>query len=246
LDFVKKFFTSNEEKANKAFDKKMRHVLGFKPKNKELFEVAMNHKSMSDKLDRNNERLEYLGDAILGSAVAEYLYKKYPYKGEGFLTEMRSKMVNRQRLNEIGLKIGLKTITNYNKQDNGLRMSHIFGNALEALIGAVYIEKGYEKTCKWLYKHIILPHFVMDELELVDINIKNKLYGWASKHGKILDFVILEENKDRGRRLFLVAATIDGEIIAEGKAFNKKDASQIASKLALEKLGLLSEEDAIA
>lgn len=219
----------------------LKNVIGFKPKNLLLFEVAMNHRSINDQLDQNNERLEYLGDAILGSVVAEYLYKKYPYKGEGFLTEMRSKMVNRQRLNEIGIKIGLKQLTNYNKFDNGLRTSQIFGNTLEALIGAVFLEKGYNNTHKWLHKQIIFPHFVMDDLELVDMNIKNKLYGWANKNGKVLDFIIVDEKRESGRRVFNVAATIDGETVAEAKAYNKKDASQVAAKLAIEKLGLLAE-----
>ncbi len=240
MDIVKKLFLSTEAK---DFSKKIRNVIGFKPKNLMLYQVAMNHRSVSDKLDNNNERLEYLGDAILGSVVADYLYKKYPYKGEGFLTEMRSKMVNRQRLNEIGSKIGLKQLTNYNKSDNGLRLSQIFGNTLEALMGAIYLELGYDKTYKWIHKNIIIPHFVMDDLELIDINIKNKLYGWASKHGKVLDFIILDEKRDRGRRIFEVAAIIDGEQIAAGVAFNKKDASQIAAKTALEKLGILGDDE---
>jgi ribonuclease III len=180
LQFVKNLISGRKKNAT-SFEAKLRNVIGFKPKNLDLYQVAMNHRSVSDQLDSNNERLEFLGDAILGSVVADCLFRKYPYKGEGFLTEMRSKMVNRQRLNEIGLKIGLKQLTNYNKFDNSLRTSQIFGNTLEALIGAVYLEKGYDKTTKWLYKHIITPHFVFDELELVEINIKNKLYGWASK-----------------------------------------------------------------
>jgi ribonuclease-3 len=242
LEFVKKLIRG-KKKSEKDFQSKLKNVLGFKPRNLPLFEVAMNHRSISDQLDQNNERLEFLGDAILGSAVAEYLYKKYPYKGEGFLTEMRSKMVNRQRLNEIGLKIGLKQLTNYNKFDNGLRTSQIFGNTLEALIGAVYLEKGYNGTFKWLHKQIIVPHFIMDELELVEVNIKNKLYGWANKNGKTLDFVIIDERRESGRRVFNVAATIDGENIAEAKAYNKKDASQLAAKVAIEKLGLFVEEE---
>ncbi len=240
MQFVKNLISGKKKNAT-SFESKLRNVIGFKPKNLDLYQVAMNHRSVSDQLDRNNERLEFLGDAILGSVVADCLYKKYPYKGEGFLTEMRSKMVNRQRLNEIGLKIGLKQLTNYNKFDNSLRTSQIFGNTLEALIGAIYLEKGYDKTTKWLYKHIITPHFVLDELELVEINIKNKLYGWASKNNKSLDFVILSEKREAGRRVFNVGASVDGEIVAEATAYNKKDASQIAAKIAIEKLGIVEE-----
>jgi ribonuclease-3 len=193
---------------------------------------------MREGTDENNERMEFLGDAVLSSIIAHYLFKKYPYKGEGFLTEMRSKMVNRQKLNEIALKMGLKKITLYNRYDNGLNMSQIFGNSLEAVVGAVYLENGYKHTQSWVEKRIILPYLFMDDLEGIDINIKNKLYGWANKNGKTVDFATVDEKLENGRRLFTIAATLDGEIVAEAKGFNKKEASQIAAQLALEKLGL--------
>ncbi len=188
--------------------------------------------------EENNERLEYLGDAVLSSVIAHYLFRIYPYKGEGFLTEMRSKMVNRHKLNEIAVKMGLKKITIYNKFDNGLKVSQIFGNTLEAIVGAVYLDRGYDKTVKWVEKRIILPYLITDELESVDINVKNKLYGWANKNGKALEFEILEEKLEGGRRLFTIGATVDGELVSEGKGFNKKDASQIAAQIAVEKLGI--------
>lgn len=122
--------------------------------------------------EENNERLEYLGDAVLSSVIAHYLFRIYPYKGEGFLTEMRSKMVNRHKLNEIAVKMGLKKITIYNKFDNGLKVSQIFGNTLEAIVGAVYLDRGYDKTVKWVEKRIILPYLITDELESVDITVK--------------------------------------------------------------------------
>jgi ribonuclease-3 len=188
--------------------------------------------------DENNERLEFLGDAVLSAVVGHYLFRKYPYKGEGFLTEMRSKMVNRQQLNDIALKMGLKKITFYNKYDSSLKISQIFGNTLEAVIGAVYLDKGYAKGQKWIEKFIILPHLFMEDLEGVEINIKNKLYGWANKNGKALEFETLEEKFENGRRLFTIAATVDGEVVAQGKGYNKKDASQIAAQLAVDKLQL--------
>jgi len=188
--------------------------------------------------DENNERLEFLGDAVLGSVIAHHLFKKYPYKTEGFLTEMRSKMVNRQKLNEIALKMGLKKITVFNKLDNGLKKSQIFGNTLEALIGAVYLDRGYKKTHNWIESHLILPYLFTDDLETVDINIKNRLYGWASKNSKALEFTILNEKIENGRRLFTMGVTIDAELVSEARAFTKKDASHIAAQLAVEKLGL--------
>jgi ribonuclease-3 len=203
-----------------------------------LYKAALTHRSVRDTADQNNERLEYLGDAILSGIVADFLFKKYPYKEEGFLTEMRSKMVNRNKLNEIAIKMGIKKVTFFNKFDNSLKMSQIFGNTLEALVGAVYLDKGYDKTKKWVLEVIIIPHLFMEDLENLEINNKNKLYGWANKNGKNLEFETLDEKIEGGRRLFTIGAMVDGVCLAEGKAYNKKDASQIASSIAISKLGL--------
>ncbi len=236
LSLFKDFFTVNIKK--KEFKKQLNNVLGFTPGNLSLYRTALSHRSVREGADENNERLEFLGDAVLSSIVAHYLFMKYPYKGEGFLTEMRSKMVNRQQLNDIGIKMGLKKITIYNKFDSSLKISQIFGNTLEALIGAVYLDKGYDKTQSWVEKYIISTHMFIDDLEGIEINIKNKLYGWANKNGKALEFATLEEKFENGRRLFTIGATVDGELVAQGKGFNKKDASQIAAQLAVDKLGL--------
>lgn len=208
------------------------------PKNISLFVIALSHRSVKEGSEENNERLEYLGDAILSAIVADYLYKKYPYKGEGFLTEMRSKMVNRQRLNEVALKMGLKQLTQFNKFDNSLKTSQIFGNTLEAVVGAVYLDKGYAKTKDWVISRLISPHFIMDDLETLEINHKNKLYGWANRNGKVLEFETLDERMEGSRRVFRIGATVNGEVLAEGVAYNKKDASQIAAQIAIDKLGL--------
>lgn len=238
--FILKLFGNlfDREPTNKAFKKQLSNVLGFLPGDLALYKTALSHRSVREGADENNERLEFLGDAVLSSLIAHHLFKKYPYKGEGFLTEMRSKMVNRQKLNEIALKMGLKKITFYNKFDNALKISQIFGNTLEALIGAVYIDKGYKKTQRWVEKYIILPHLFTDDLESIEINIKNKLYGWANKNGKALEFATLEETFENGRRLFTIGATVDGELVSQAKGYNKKDASQVAAQLAVEKLGL--------
>jgi len=236
LQFFKTFF--DEEPHKKAFKKQLNNVLGFTPGDVSLYKTALSHRSVREGADENNERLEFLGDAVLSAIIAHYLFRKYPYKGEGFLTEMRSKMVNRQKLNEIALKMGLKKITFYNKFDNALKISQIFGNTLEALIGAVFLDKGYKKTQRWVEKYIILPHLFTDDLEGVEINIKNKLYGWANKNGKALEFATLDEKFENGRRLFTIGATLDGELVSQAKGYNKKDASQVAAQLAVDKLGL--------
>lgn len=231
-----------------SFKRQLRNVLGFAPGKAVLYKTALTHRSVKDGADENNERLEYLGDAILSAIIADFLFKKYPYKEEGFLTEMRSKMVNRNQLNEIAIKMGLKKISNFNKFDSSLKMSQIFGNTLEAIVGAIYLDKGFEKTRQWVMERVIAPYLFLDDLENLEINHKNKLYGWANKNGKNLEFETLDERVEGGRRLFTVGAVVDGELLSQGKAYNKKDASQIAAQLALDKLGLSkidSSEEAI-
>jgi ribonuclease-3 len=228
----------NSNSATVSFKKQLHNVLGFSPGKAVLYKTALTHRSLKDASDENNERLEYLGDAILSAIVADFLFKKYPYKDEGFLTEMRSKMVNRNQLNDIAIKMGLRKITQFNKFDNSLKMSQIFGNTLEAVVGAIYLDKGFIKSRQWVVERIIQPHLFMEELENLEINHKNKLYGWANKNGKSLDFETLEERIESGRRLFTVGAVVDGELIAQGRAYNKKDASQIAAQEAIDKLGL--------
>ncbi len=213
-------------------------MLGITPSNIQLYRSALSHRSVKDTPNENNERLEFLGDAVLSAIVADYLFKRYPYKGEGFLTEMRSKMVNRQQLNDVAVKMGLKKLTFYNKFDNALKGSQIFGNTLEALIGAIYLDKGYLKTKNWILKQIIIPHLYVEDLELIDINLKNKLIGWANKNGKTITFDLAEEKLEGNRRVFTMSAVLDGEIFAQGKGGNKKDASQVAAQVAVEKLGL--------
>ncbi|HSK12744.1 MAG TPA: ribonuclease III [Phnomibacter sp.] len=229
-------FGSN--KRQRSFKKAVTEVLGIKPGNIDLYTIALSHRSMRDSPEENNERLEYLGDAILSAVVADHLFMRYAKKGEGFLTEMRSKMVNRQKLNDIALKMGLKKITLFNKIDSSLKNSQIFGNTLEALVGAVYLDKGYNKTHRWVVKHIISPYMFLDDLEVLDINVKNKLIGWAGKQNKSIEFETLEEKQEKGRRLFIVGVKVDGEIIAAGRGFNKKDAGQLAAVAAAEKLGI--------
>lgn len=235
MSILPNIFNSSKKK---QFVKQLQNSLGITPGNLLLYEIALSHRSHKETADANNERLEYLGDAVLSAIVADYLFKRYPYKGEGFLTEMRSKMVNRQKLNDIAIKVGLKQLTLYNKYDAGLRSSQIFGNTLEAVVGAVYLDKGYSKTQKWVLKQIVMQHMFVDSLESIDINLKNKLIGWATKNGKILSFNVANEHKEGSRKLFTINVVIDEEIIATGKAFNKKDASQTAAQNAIVKLGL--------
>ncbi len=216
------------------FEKSVDLLIGYRSSKMVLFHTAFNHRSLKENPSENNERMEFLGDAIISSVVAEYLFKKYPYKGEGFLTEMRSKMVNRQQLNHIAIQMGLKKMTRFNKLDGGLKSSQIFGNTLEALVGAIYLDKQYDFTKKWIIEKMIQPYLFMDELEQIDINIKNKIIGWALKQGKQIDFVLADESLEGRRRLFTINIVIDGEVVTSQKGFTKKDASQIAAQKAIE------------
>ena len=216
------------------FEKSVYMLIGYRTTKMVLFHTAFNHRSLKENPSENNERMEFLGDAIISSVVAEYLFKKYPYKDEGFLTEMRSKMVNRQQLNHIAIQMGLKKMTRFNKLDGGLKSSQIFGNTLEALVGAIYLDKQYNFTKKWIIEKMIQPYLFMDELEQIDINIKNKIIGWALKQGKQIDFVLADEQLEGRRRLFTINIVIDGEVITSQKGFTKKDASQIAAQKAIE------------
>jgi ribonuclease-3 len=230
-------FSQTHKKKQQIRDS-LKAVLGFKPGKVELYMTALSHRSIRETPEENNERLEYLGDAILSAVVADYLFMRYPKRGEGFLTEMRSKMVNRQMLNDIAVKMGIKKITQFNKIDFALKNSQIFGNTLEALVGAIYLDRGYKTTLRWVTKRIIIPHLLLDDLEARDINVKNKLIGWANKNNRQIDFETLEEKQEKGRRLFIVGVKLDGEVVAAGRGYNKKDAGQMAAVQAVEKLGL--------
>lgn len=218
--------------------KDLKNLLGFRPRNPSVYEMALSHRSGKGKTDDNNERLEYLGDAILGAIIGDFLFRKYPFRTEGYLTEMRSKIVNRQQLNDIAVKMGFRKLTIYDRYNSLLKSSQIFGNALEALVGAVYLDQGYRKTRKFVFRQIVTPYIDLETLENVEMNFKNKLYGWANKNGKHLEFELLEEKIEGGRRLFTVGAMINGKVVCSGKAYNKKDASQIAAQQAIEQLGI--------
>lgn len=230
-DFIAQFFVKDT-----PLYKDLQALLGFTPRNIAVYELALCHRSQNINSTENNERLEFLGDAILGAIISEHLFIKYPTKGEGYLTDMRSKIVNRKTLNEIGLKIGLKQLVKFNQQDYFLRDSQIFGNALEALIGAIYIDKGYAATRLFIRKRILLPFVDIELLEHLEVNTKNKLIGWANKQNKKIDFITLDEKVERGRKIFTVAVLIDSEHIAQATANNKKEASKIAAEQAIQSL----------
>jgi len=224
--------------ANKQLLLQLEHLLGFIPRHIEYYQLAFMHRSKPEDATDSNERLEFLGDAILGAIVAEYLFKKYPYQPEGYLTELRSRIVRRETMNNVALRMGLNKMVQYNQNDRGLSRSHIFGNALEALIGAVYLDQGFIKTRKFILNQIIRAYIDLDTMESTDTNYKNQLLSWAQRNNHLLTFETIEEKTEGTRKLFTLGIMIDGELVADGTGFNKKEAGQVAAQKALEKLNI--------
>jgi ribonuclease-3 len=222
---------------NKQLILQLEHLLGFTPQRIGYYQVALMHRSKLEEVQENNERMEFLGDAILGAIIAEYLFKKYPYRTEGYLTELRSRIVRRETLNNVALRMGLNKMVQYNQNDRGLSRSHIFGNALEALIGAVYLDQGFIKTRRFIIKQMVKNYIDLEVMESTDTNYKNQLLSWAQRNGQVLSFDTMEERMEGTRKLFTVGIVLDGELVAQGSGYNKKEAGQVAAQKALEKLG---------
>lgn len=229
---------------DKDFARRLRNLLGFTPANLNIFKLAFSHKSTSsDKAYaiQNNERLEYLGDAVLGTIVAEYLFKKYPNSNEGFLTKMRSKIVKRKALNKIGDKMGLDVLLN---EYNQTRLSRsMLGNAVEALVGAVYLECGYKRTKRFVIRKILRNYVNVHKLEKVDDNYKSQLLEWCQKNGHTVSYKLLSRYKFEKRDRFKVAVLINGKKTATADDFNKKSAEQTASEKAMLSMGILNGDE---
>ena len=235
LDIVRRIYNIYFSE-DKDLTLRLKPILGFTPARLSLFKTAFYHKSMTNETPGKptNERLEYLGDAILSTIVAEYLFRKYPNKDEGFLTKMRSKIVKRQTLNEIADNMGLDVILS--EYSMGKMSSAMLGNALEALVGAIYIEFGYEKTKNYVIRNILMKYLDIIDLETKDDNHKSQLLEWCQKSGKEINFTTLAKFKLDKRDCFKVAVIIDGQEISTAEDFNKKSAEQTAASKAIEKL----------
>ena len=226
----------NRSSPNQQLLLQLEHLLGFTPSHISYYRLAFMHRSRPEDVTDSNERLEFLGDALLGAIIAEYLFKKYPYQSEGYLTELRSRIVRRETMNNVALRMGLNKLVQYNQNDRRLSRSHIFGNALEALIGAVYLDQGFIKTRKFILNQIVREYIDLEMMESTDTNYKNQLLSWAQKNNKDLTFETLDEKTESSRKLFTVGIMLDGELIASGTGFNKKEAGQVAARKALEVL----------
>lgn len=224
-------------------------LLGFYPSNLHLYETAVIHKSAS-KVDSqknvvNNERLEYLGDAILGAVVAEFLYNRFPGEAEGFLTQMRSKLVNRGFLTELTYQIGLNRFIKSNT-NNTLESSHIFGDALEALIGALYIDKGYSVTRGFIVRRLLLQRVDLKLVEESNTNYKSQLIEWSQKFKKEINFETNEQHEGGKHPTFVTTISVNGQKAGVGRGSSKKEAQQEASRVVMENIRAASVQDTTA
>lgn len=245
VNFLRQFTSllkirSDEEK---SLAKAIKSIIGARPVNISLYILALKHSS-SSKINNlgyreSNERLEYFGDAVLGLIVAELLFQKFPFKDEGFLTEMRSKIVNRESLNQLGRKIGLVDLIDINSgSKNHFSHKSIYGDTLEALVGAVYLDLGYKKCRKFVITRLIDNHFDLNQLKNDPHNFKSLIIEWAQKENAVIDFQIEElENSDRFKQ-FEATVIINGKEEGKGYGLSKKKAEQGAAQKAYANMNL--------
>ncbi len=202
-------------------------ILGYYSKNHEIYKQALTHKSYKKRTDLHNERLEFLGDAVLGSVVGEILYQKFPNGNEGFLTQMRSKIVSRKNLNKLALKIKLNNLVRYHKS-----ASHqsLYGNALEALVGAIYLDKGHYKAGEFIQKILLLHHLDLNDLTKEVVSYKSKILEWGQQNKKEVIFKVLESTGKDHKKSYKVALLLEGKKLAEGTGSSIKRAEEQAAQ----------------
>lgn len=228
------FFNSQDKRLASS----IKLIIGRKPLNLSLYKLALTPASLGEESAKgiriSNERLEFLGDAVLGSVIAEHLFQKFPYRDEGFLTETRSKLVNRETLNDIGIKIGLKKVLGLilgSRQFIGNKS--LYGDILEAFVGAVYLDRGYRFTQRLILNRILI-HMDLEGMISTVTNFKSKIIEWSQKENKAIEFKVVQINGNQRYKEFVVELLINGHPFAQGKGSTKKKAEQEASKNAYE------------
>jgi len=216
------------------------NILGFYPHNIEYYKQALMHKSIRKRNDKgkplNNERLEFLGDAILDAVVGDVVFRHYEGKREGFLTNTRSKLVSRDTLGKVASEMGLGGLL-LSAGHSTSHNSYVEGNALEALVGAIYLDRGYD-TCMWFWEHRILGKYInLDKVAFKEVNFKSKLLEWSQKNRVHMEFQMLKQKKDdNGNPIFSFMVMIEGVEGEKGTGFSKKEAQQLAAKETLQRL----------
>jgi len=215
------------------------NILGFIPNDIKLYEHAFIHRSVSPSSfgeNSNNERLEFLGDAVLDVIIADIVYHYFPNKREGFLTNTRSKIVQRESLNHIALELGLdKKVSSLPYA--AIHNKYLFGNALEALIGAVYLDKGYDICRKFVQERIIDKYVSLNKLAGQEVNFKSRLLEWGQKSKFLIEFNLIETYTDEdGKPVFQTNVTLEGSLLGSGIGNTKKESQQMAAKAAFKKI----------
>ncbi|UKM65416.1 ribonuclease III [Flavobacteriaceae bacterium GSB9] len=222
-------------KRNGNFFVDISKVLGFKPKKIRYYKKAFTHRSMNIKDEEGNpfnyERLEFLGDAMLSSVIASHLYVEAPSGDEGYLTKMRSKIVSREHLNELGRDLKLIDLVK-SKIPPGQFGDNIHGNLFEALVGAIFLDRGYKYCEKFIYKRVIIPYVDIEKLEGKVISYKSLLIEWCQKEKKTFGYNVYEDTGNDDVRHFSVKLSIDDKVVAKARATSKKKAEEKASKRA--------------
>jgi ribonuclease III len=215
-------------------------IIGFYPHNIELYKLALMHKSIAKRNAKgkpvNNERLEFLGDAILDAIVGDIVYRHFEGKREGFLTNTRSKIVQRDTLNKLAKEMGVTQLI-MSSGHSSSHNSYMGGNAFEALVGAIYLDQGYNACMRFMQKRILSQLINIDKVAYKEVNFKSKLIEWSQKNRVNVDFTMLDESKDEnGSPVFNHKIMIEGLEGCEGKGFSKKESQQLAAKFTLERL----------
>ena len=228
--------------SDKALHRSLRNILGFYPKNIALYKLALRHSSAAHKIKEgvknSNERLEFLGDSVIGTIIADYLFKKFPYKDEGFLTKLRSKMVSRAQHNKIALKLGLNVLIESNNDRFGSKPGSINGDAYEALIGAIYLDKGYKAAQQYVLTQIIDVHIDMQEVETKEVDFKSKFIEWAQKEKKEYSYETITNGADSQDKQFTIQLIVENQILGSVQHISKKRAEQMVSEQACIALGI--------
>ncbi|TBN02466.1 ribonuclease III [Hyunsoonleella flava] len=234
MAFIRNILNSRSKQDGNFF-MQLHQILGYKPKNIDVFKKAFTHRSMNIKDSKGNainyERLEFLGDAMLSAVIASHLFQEVPSGDEGYLTKMRSKVVSREHLNELGRELNLIDLVE-SKIPAGQFGDNIHGNLFEALVGAIFLDRGYKYCEKFIYKRVITPHVDIENLEGKVISYKSLLIEWCQKEKKIFNYNVYEDTGNDDVRHFSVKLSIDDKIIAKARATSKKKAEEKASKRA--------------
>ena len=235
IDRIKLSFRKDKELYFSLYE-----ILGFYPHDISYYKMALMHKSIMHRNAKgkpvNNERLEFLGDAVLDAVVGDIVYQHFPGKREGFLTNTRSKLVQRDTLNKLAQEMGINQLVLSNGHSSS-HNSYMGGNAFEALVGAIYLDRGYDACMQFMQKRILAKMINIDKVAYKEVNFKSKLIEWSQKNRVQLEYVLIEQQKDdNGSPVFTYQVEIEGVKGGIGKGYSKKESQQLASKETLDNL----------